>query len=234
MRNGFRRGRLCRSESGATALEYALIGALIGLGLVGALATTKGSLSAVFGVAASQMDPAASGYGSGSGSAGTAPVAKPIPSDPTWSSKTLKSYARSVSPTGAAVTNFTYTDGTHVGYTVAYTKPDGTVYPAQIRYTADNALTSDQVFIAGYTDASGAAHSPSYTVTSYFYPTTNPDLVNQWTVDANGNSVQTTIDYNSNGGVDRYQTGHGTGIPTGILNGVTDVAYFDAYGASLK
>jgi Flp pilus assembly pilin Flp len=46
---------LRRSDAGATAIEYAIIGALIGIGLIGSLVTTKTSLSAIFGMAATQM-----------------------------------------------------------------------------------------------------------------------------------------------------------------------------------
>lgn len=49
-------------DRGATAIEYALLGALIGLGLIGSLVTTKGSLNAIFGTASSQI---------GSGGAGS-------------------------------------------------------------------------------------------------------------------------------------------------------------------
>ena len=49
MRFGF------HDERGATAIEYAIIAGLIGLGLVGSLVTTRGSLSAVFGTASSRM-----------------------------------------------------------------------------------------------------------------------------------------------------------------------------------
>jgi Flp pilus assembly pilin Flp len=45
-------GRSWQNSAGATAIEYAIIAGLIGLGLVGSLVTTRGSLSAVFGVTA--------------------------------------------------------------------------------------------------------------------------------------------------------------------------------------
>ena len=49
------------SEGGATAIEYAIIAGLIGLGLVGSLVTTRGSLSGVYGTASKSLDPNASG-----------------------------------------------------------------------------------------------------------------------------------------------------------------------------
>ena len=46
-------------DDGAVAIEYAVIGALIGIGLIGALVGTRGSLSAIFGTASSAMVQAA-------------------------------------------------------------------------------------------------------------------------------------------------------------------------------
>ncbi len=59
-----------RNDSGATAIEYAILAGLIGLGIVGSLVTTRGSLSSTYGTASTQMSsatpaPAAGGSGSG-------------------------------------------------------------------------------------------------------------------------------------------------------------------------
>ncbi len=40
--------RLCRDESGATAIEYGLIAALIAVAIIGAITFLGGSLSGVF------------------------------------------------------------------------------------------------------------------------------------------------------------------------------------------
>ena len=61
--------RLRRDEQGANAIEYAIIAALIGIGLIGSLVGTRTSLSSIFGVAGSQMASA----GSDSASAGLGP-----------------------------------------------------------------------------------------------------------------------------------------------------------------
>lgn len=42
-------------DRGATAIEYAIVAGLIGLGLVGSLVMTRGSLSTVFGTTATKM-----------------------------------------------------------------------------------------------------------------------------------------------------------------------------------
>lgn len=53
-------GVLRRSERGATAIEYALIAGLLGIGLLGSLVGTKTSLNAIFGVVSTQMGSASS------------------------------------------------------------------------------------------------------------------------------------------------------------------------------
>ena len=40
--------RFIKDESGATAIEYGLIAALVGVGIVGALTTLAGDLNALF------------------------------------------------------------------------------------------------------------------------------------------------------------------------------------------
>lgn len=81
---------------GAAAIEYALIGTLIGIGLIGSLLTTKSSLNGIFGVASSNL-------------AGDMPVSARAGF---WQSKTLSS-APAKSVNGARTTwSYTYTDGT--------------------------------------------------------------------------------------------------------------------------
>ena len=86
-------------ERGATAIEYAIIAGLIGLGLVGSLVATRGSLSTVFGTASSQM-----------GSANQAGASAPLPGRAGyWSSKGLVSQS-----TSGTNTTFRYGDGSVV------------------------------------------------------------------------------------------------------------------------
>jgi pilus assembly protein Flp/PilA len=102
--------RLSRAQQGATAIEYAIIAGLIGLGLVGSLVTTRGSLSAIFGTAGSQMSSAASATASG-GSAGGGAAAGPVTATSRaqyWQGKTIAS--KTVSG-NTNMTSFTYTDG---------------------------------------------------------------------------------------------------------------------------
>jgi pilus assembly protein Flp/PilA len=51
---------LIRDESGATALEYGLIAALVSVAAIGALTTLGGSLKNIFGIVSTQLNSAAS------------------------------------------------------------------------------------------------------------------------------------------------------------------------------
>jgi Flp pilus assembly pilin Flp len=116
---------LKQSDSAATAIEYAIIAGLIGLGLVGSLVTTRGSLSAVFGTAASQV--------SGVGADAAGPVSA---RSAFWSAKgtPTKSTEPWTAPnlTGGTATgtrtNLTYGDGTRIEF---YNLP-GTSSPLRV------------------------------------------------------------------------------------------------------
>ena len=90
--------KFLKSDRGATAIEYAIIAGLIGLGLVGSLVTTRGSLSSVFGTASSNMS-----------SASTGPVDLG-PRASYWQGKTLTSTVNGTNANGATTT-YTYSDG---------------------------------------------------------------------------------------------------------------------------
>lgn len=96
---------LRRDPTAATAIEYAIIAGLIGLGLVGSLVTTRGSLSAVFGTAATKM---------ASGSA-TTPASTSSRAG-FWASKTLAGPPVTTMYGRSSVTRYTYTDGTVVEF----------------------------------------------------------------------------------------------------------------------
>ena len=98
---------LSRNDRGATAIEYAVIAGIIGLGLVGSLVATRGSLSAVFGTASSQM-----GSSSAAGGSSASSPAGAMTYD--WAAKTLAQPAFLTDNGGVRVTNFVYTDGVTV------------------------------------------------------------------------------------------------------------------------
>ena len=94
--------RLPKSNRGATAIEYAVIAGIVGLGIVGSLVTTRGSLSTTFTGAAGKMD------------SSTQP--DPVYSFVNWGGKTLtggpaKSY---YAPTQYTTWTFRFTDGSQI------------------------------------------------------------------------------------------------------------------------
>ena len=95
-------------DHGATAIEYAIIAGLIGLGLVGSLVTTRGSLSSIFGTAGSQMASGVSGTGAAGGAGGSAPNA----AVGSWANKTLVGPpTKTVYDANMTYWTFNYTDG---------------------------------------------------------------------------------------------------------------------------
>ena len=57
--------QLLKDESGATAIEYGLIAALVSVAAVAALGNLGQSLSTMFGTVSTELDNAVSGVGSG-------------------------------------------------------------------------------------------------------------------------------------------------------------------------
>ena len=129
--------RLSRAERGATAIEYAIIAGLIGLGLVGSLVTTRGSLSGIFGTAGTQMNTATA----------TKPPVPASPSAGSWTAKGLVS----------AVTNYSSTTG--AGYT--FTFGDGTVVDYDQSYGADGKVTGSNSYVKTFTNGY-MSHSENY------------------------------------------------------------------------
>ncbi len=97
-----RRFRFISDSRGATAIEYAIIAALIGLGIVGSLVTTRGSLSATFGTASTQMDASTAARPSSTSSRAYF-----------WQGKTLApGWPQVAMHAEVAATTYMYTDGT--------------------------------------------------------------------------------------------------------------------------
>jgi pilus assembly protein Flp/PilA len=63
--------RIVSDESGATAIEYGLIAALVSVVAIGAMKTIGTNLSATFTKVGTDLAPAASGTGTGTGGGGT-------------------------------------------------------------------------------------------------------------------------------------------------------------------
>lgn len=115
--------KISSDTRGAAAVEYGLIGAFIGIGLVAALVTTKTSLNSVFGKTATQM---------ASGTSGSAAAGNPVTSQRTvapassstrysyWSAKTLTSKVVTSPDANSQLTTFTFADGTSATYLVKF------------------------------------------------------------------------------------------------------------------
>ncbi len=144
------RKTLCRDTLGLAAIEYAILGGIVGLGIVTALATTKGSLNRAYGCIAISV---------GGGASACAPAASaPIPSDPTLAA------AQAQLPAGTAVTSVAGNASTPV-YTVGLrTMANGTtrvtaVDPTQkVQYVTTLVSTGENYYeVTGGTDYTGAA-----------------------------------------------------------------------------
>lgn len=201
--------RLGRSESGATAIEYAIIGALIGIGLVGSLVTTRGSLNSIFGVASSQMGSANAGAAAGALPAYTerpAPAASSSTRASFWSAKTLASSTSAMPDPQTKVNTFTYTDGAVVNLTR--------------KYDASGALTGETLAIqspglSGSTPDSGTwtfnASGVGLTQDYYQYYSANGPVMLHETQSASDGYISHELWYNSNGSFQRsYNSPAGT------------------------
>lgn len=129
---------LKRSSSGATAIEYAVIAGIVGLGLVGSLVTTRGSLSAVFGTASSSM---ASATATSDSSTPTSPTSPTSPGSTEfaraayWNAKTLSGPPVKTTQWGRDRVIYNFTDGTRVEY---YYSPDSSVQSLDITVGTSN------------------------------------------------------------------------------------------------
>jgi pilus assembly protein Flp/PilA len=63
--------KFVKNESGATAIEYGLIAALVSVAAIGALTQVGGSLKSIFGVVSTNLDAAATSAQSAGGGSGT-------------------------------------------------------------------------------------------------------------------------------------------------------------------
>ncbi|MBS0239434.1 MAG: Flp family type IVb pilin [Proteobacteria bacterium] len=62
--------RFMNDESGATAIEYGLIAAIVAVGIITALKSVSSSLNATFGTVSSELSGTSTGSGTGTGSGG--------------------------------------------------------------------------------------------------------------------------------------------------------------------
>lgn len=129
-------------QRGATAIEYALIAGLIGLGLIASLVTTRGSLAGVFGTASNQMGSASE------------PVAQGSIDRPTfWSSKTQSQPVEN----GGTYMRFRFTDGSVVLITKSYPRTFSVEDPSSFtkyNLTVNSSGNMEYFLTRNYTDSS--------------------------------------------------------------------------------
>ena len=107
-----------KCDRGATAIEYAIIAGVIGLGLVGSLVTTRGSLSAIFGTAGTQMS-SATPDAAAAPAAPTGFAANFVSTSPRaafWNAKSLVADPVVTTLGSTITTKYTFTDGTVATY----------------------------------------------------------------------------------------------------------------------
>jgi Flp pilus assembly pilin Flp len=180
-----------QSDSGATAIEYAVIAALIGLGLIGSLVGTRSSISAVFGVASSQMASA------NTQSAGSSPAALP-PS--AFASKTLKASSKASNAFGGYTYQYQYSDGSSATF---LTNPTAAAYNFQLS-SWDPVLNQSK-----YANANKTGDMNSVQIIQY-------DSSSNVTLNSRvGNADQTPIGVNPLSGTQMNTTTYVNNNPTG-------------------
>ena len=213
--------RLRCSQRGATAIEYAIIAGLIGLGLVGSLVTTRGSLSAVFGTASSQM-------GSSSAGGSASPTVSTSPRAPFWEAKTVAS--KTLNPYGGSGQEFkvVYTDGVTVSYLTGQSAP----FVSQVTIVDPNSHT----YTYAYFDSSG---------TQNYYQKQEMDaaMKNPVRIDTAGNNAFATFSGNPpqpfNHQIELFSNGsrysNNTEAPDAAWTAQTQSGFYDrAYFRDLK
>jgi Flp pilus assembly pilin Flp len=165
--------KIFSDSRGAAAIEYALIGALIGIGLVGALIGTKTSLSAIFGTAGTQMAAGTSDSGAQAGPTGVTsqrPVAPATSSTrfSFWNNKTLSSKVVTSPDANSRLTTFTYADGSSASYLVRFDNTGALTGETQVTYPFGGG--------GGRTTDSGQfTFDAAGNQTTFFYTYRNPD-----------------------------------------------------------
>jgi pilus assembly protein Flp/PilA len=178
--------RIARDDRGANAIEYALLAALIGIGLIGSLNVTRSSLSAIFGMAASKMANSDAGSAA-SGGTTTAPV-----STVDFALKTQTSAIKKTNSIGATEYDYTYSDGSTVVYTLSSVY-QGDYYPENIVFK--DAVTKNQYqYAPGQVDStSGQNMTQAFTVSTYYNDGNIKSATRYTTFSADGTSMTGTV-----------------------------------------
>ncbi len=223
--------RLFKDERGANAIEYSLIGAFLGIGIIAALTGTRTSLNTGYTAIVSGLGTVAAGGSSGA-TTPPAPV-NPVTSQRAvaaantssryafWSGKTMTSKSVTNPTPGSQQTTFAFADGTSGTYVANYDST-GKLLSEVVTVTPSNfagRLYDSTQFTYG---ADGSQQSMIYT-DRYANGVTKQVS----TSSASGGWIETVKGYDSNGNF----TGQGTYPATGsgvLANGAGDEVYFRA------
>jgi pilus assembly protein Flp/PilA len=176
--------RILKDDRGANAIEYAVIAALIGVGLIGSLTATRGSLSAIFGVASSKMANSDAGTGSSGGT--TAPTSNPL-----FASKTLSSRTPSTRVWGANQYDYTYSDGSTATYMTgaAYR---GSYYRSNLQMK-DAATGLSYSYVPSEVDPTSGQTLTQNLGTVSYYASGNQKTYTSYSFDPNGTTMTGTV-----------------------------------------
>lgn len=178
--------RLRTDLGGATAIEYAIVAGLIGLGLIGSLVATRGSLSAVFGTTSSRV---ASAEGDSSSEAQSAVAAY-------WSKKTIST--TSVDANGMRTIH--YTDGSQATIQTNRAAPYNTFLETRdyatnqsISYAWDANKLTTSYYVWTYKDIATNVVSTIERANAESFNAGVPVTTGKIVYDANGANPTTTI-----------------------------------------
>lgn len=203
------------TDSGAAAIEYALLAGLLALGITGSLIATKSSLNRTYSAVSQGID----GGGSGSGGA-AAPMTMPtssIAKSTFWSSRTLASgYPTTTNTASGPKTTYLFTDGFSADFTprtdgsFSLNYFDPTSFTKYVSYIMSNGSTYYASYT--YTDATMSALLSSRTQSNSTRGAAgNPDNISTMqvsTYNASGattsSSVQSPTAFDSNQAVNMF------------------------------
>lgn len=222
--------RIRRDESGATAVEYGLIGALLALGLVGALVTTKGSLNADYTCIASYIgNQAATPCAAKSATVGPTSQRAIAPASSSsrasyWGAKTLATKTVTNPTANSQLTQFTFTDGTTGSYLANFDNAGNltgevvTTYPI---YWPTTSRTLDSFQVTYGADGSQ--------VSSYYADHYATGVVAETATAAASNNWYETVNwYNANGSFSSTQSLYDSTLTTALGWAAGDEVYFRA------
>ncbi len=188
---GFAR-KLIADQRGANAIEYGLLGAFLGIGLLAALVGTRTSVTGTFTAIGSKISTGVNG-----------PAVDPSSVPASYAGKTLAGRLISTDYAGRTVYTYSYSDGSKATYTQALAS-NPSFYPASLRLNfADKSIMTYNP--PAYDTAGNMTTLASYFVTTVYADGYSKTAVT-YNTDTNGQTASGT-QYT-------YQDQYGGGTPT--------------------